>query len=156
MTDNNLHRLLERYWQGETSLEEEQLLQDFFSGDSIPEESAIYKPLFVWKNQQKAILAPSVRPPVLKKSLKQSFYPVMKIAASILIVLMFGIGIHTHYRQEQLMEQVFSEPASESWDVRKDSIDVMAKTLLQLSSDPIQEGDSSLLASPKTSNPEKE
>jgi len=156
MTNNNFHSLLERYWQGETSLEEERLLRDFFSEDSVPEELAIYKPLFVWKNQQKAIRATFVRPAFPKKTLKPSYYSVMKIAASVLIVLMFGIGVYTHYRQEQLMEQLFSESASDAWDARKDTIDVMAKTLLQLSSEQIQEEDSLLLTSPKTSNPEEE
>ena len=151
MDDNNIHKLLERYWQCETSLEEEQVLQDFFSGDSVPEELKIYKSLFILKNRQKAIHVPPIAP---KKTVMHYFYPVMKIAASVLVVLLFGIGVYTHYQQEQFMEQLFSNSASEVLDARKDSIDVMAKASLQLSLDQIE--DSLLLASPKISNVEKE
>jgi len=152
MEDNNIHKLLERYWQCETSLEEERLLQDFFSGDSIPEELNRYKPLFIWKNRQKAVHANS-EPVASKKPLMHYFYSAMKIAASVLIFMMFGIGVYTHYRQEQFMDQLFSDSSSEILDARKDSIDVVAKASLLLSLEQIE--DSLLLASPKTLNEEK-
>ena len=153
MEDNNIHQLLERYWQCETSLEEERLLQDFFSGDSIPEELKIYKSLFIWKDQQKTVHAALVRLVASKKPVMHYFYPVLKIAASVLVVLLFGIGIYTHYRQEQFMDQLFSDSPSEILDARKDSIDVVAKASLLLSLDQIE--DSLLLASPKIHDEEK-
>ena len=157
MANTNTHKLLERYWQGETSLEEEQLLQDFFSDeDSIPEELTIYKSLFIWKNQQKAIQGAPIRPLVSKKPVMYYFYPAMKIAASVLLVLMFGIGVYTHYQQEQFMEQLFSESSSDALDVKKDSIDVMAKVSLQLSSEQLSQEDSLRLMSPNRMNEEKE
>ena len=133
MVNNNIHKLLERYWQCETSLEEERLLQDFFSGDSVPEELKSYKSLFIWKDQQKAVHAKPVQPFTSKKTVMHYFYPAMKIAASVLVVLMFGIGVYTHYQQEQFMEQLFSDSSSEALDARKDSTEVVAKASLQLS-----------------------
>ena len=156
MTGNETYKLLERYWEGETSLEEERLLLDLFSSDSIPEELKVYKPLFIWKNQQKAIRTNPIRPVVAKKTAKHYFYPAMKIAASVLIVFLFGIGIHTHYRQEQFMEQLFSDSSSEALDARKDSIDVMAKVSLPLSPEQILEEDSLLLTGSKTLYVEKD
>ena len=156
MANNQIYNLLERYWQGETSLEEERLLQDFFSGeDSIPEELKAYKSLFIWKNQQKAIQGTPVRPFVSKKPLMYYFYPAMKIAASVLVVLMFGIGVYTHYRQEQFMDQLFSESSSEALDARKDSIDVIAKALL-LSPEQMPSEDSLRWMSPGTTDVEQE
>ena len=155
MTSDNLHKLLERYWQCETSLEEEQLLQDSFCGDdSVSEELKVYKSLFLWKNQQKAIQGAPVRPFVSKKPVMHYFYPVMKIAASILIVLTFGIGVYTHYYQEQFMNQLFSESSSEALDARKDSVEVVAKALLQ-SPEQMQDEDSILSIDLETSNAEK-
>ena len=84
------------------------------------------------------------------------FYPVMKIAASVLIVLMFGIGVYTHYYQERFMDQLFSESASEALDARKDSVEVVAKASLQLSLEPMQDEDSILSIDMETSNAEKE
>ena len=156
MASNETYKLLERYWEGETSLEEEGLLQDLFATDSVPEELKVYKSLFIWKNQQKAIQANPVRPVVSRKTMVHYFYPAMKVAASVLIVLLFGIGIHTHYQQEQLMEQLFSDSSPEALDARKDSVDVMAKVSLQLSSEQIQEEDSLLLTGSKTLYVEKE
>ena len=156
MEENNIHKLLERYWQGETSLEEERLLRDFFSGDSVPDELKSYKPLFIWKNRQKAILATPVRLSTPRKPVMRYFYPAMKIAASVLIVLMFGIGVYTHYRQEQFMEQLFSDSSPEMLDARKDSTDVVAKASLQLSPEQMQKEDSILLTSPKSPNIEEE
>ena len=156
MVNDNVHKLLERYWQCETSIEEERLLQDFFSGDSIPEELKVYKSLFIWKDQQKAIHAKPIQPFTPKKPLMYYFYPAMKIAASVLVVFMLGIGIYTHYQQEQFMEQLFSDSASEVLDARKDSTDVVAKASLQVSPEQMPGEDSLLLASPKTPNLEKE
>ena len=147
---------MERYWQCETSCEEEQLLQGFFAGDSVPDELKKYKTLFAWKNQQKAIPAAPAQPILTQQPVKHYFYPAMKIAASVLVVLLFGIGVYTHYRQEQLMDELFSDSSSDILDVRKDSIDVMAQTSLFLSSEQILEEDSLLLASPKMFHPEKE
>ena len=156
MADNQLYKqLLERYWQCETSSEEERLLQEFFTNDSVPDELKRYKTLFAWKNQQKAIPAASVQPFVSKKPAIR-FYPAMKIAASILIVLTFGIGVYTHYQQEQFMGQLFSESSSDALDARKDSIEVVAKASLQLSPEQMQKEDSLLLTNPKIINPEKE
>ena len=37
MDFKNMEQLLEKYWNCETSLEEEQQLRDFFKGNAIPE-----------------------------------------------------------------------------------------------------------------------
>lgn len=47
--------LISKYWNGETSLEEEVLLRDFFLQEEVPADLAKYKSLFVYQNQQKEI-----------------------------------------------------------------------------------------------------
>ena len=47
-----INQLLERYWNGETSLEEEQILRSFFSQICVPEELAKYRPLFNYEQTE--------------------------------------------------------------------------------------------------------
>lgn len=47
-----IDQLLERYWNAETSLEEEEILRAFFSQEEIPSELEQYRPLFVYEHQE--------------------------------------------------------------------------------------------------------
>ena len=40
----NIDELLNRYFEGETSAEEEQKLRRFFASDNVPENLSAYKP----------------------------------------------------------------------------------------------------------------
>ncbi len=44
---NNIERLLEAYFEGTTSLEEEAVLRDYFNNDRVPVHLLQYKPIFV-------------------------------------------------------------------------------------------------------------
>jgi len=46
MNTKEIEELLERYYEGETSLEEEKLLREFFSVDEVPEKLRQHQPLF--------------------------------------------------------------------------------------------------------------
>lgn len=52
LSDINL--ILEKYWNAETSLEEEAQLRDYFSSDSVAPEHAQYRDLFTFYNVSKA------------------------------------------------------------------------------------------------------
>jgi hypothetical protein len=129
-----MKRLLEQYWQCKTTPEEEQLLLEFFSGKTIPKDLEIYKPLFVWKNNRKRIRSTGNWKFTPEKSLFGGLYPVLKVAASVLIVLTVGIGFYTHYQQEKFMDKMFSETYTDPKDAVKETGEVVAKvsTLLQL------------------------
>lgn len=43
----NINELLDKYFEGATSCEEERELRRFFKGDDVPEHLQIYRPLFV-------------------------------------------------------------------------------------------------------------
>ena len=47
-----IEQLLERYWQCETSLEEEAQLRAFFNGSDVPEHLLRYKDLFVYQHRK--------------------------------------------------------------------------------------------------------
>ena len=44
----NIEELLEQYFEGRTSAEEEATLRCFFTSDEVPEDLVMYKPLFVY------------------------------------------------------------------------------------------------------------
>ena len=55
MDYNTIKRLLDKYWEGETSLSEEQLLKDYFNGNHVAPNLEQYKVLFIYfgKAEQK-------------------------------------------------------------------------------------------------------
>lgn len=46
MDTKKIELLLERYWEAETSLEEERTLREYFRGDDVAEELSQWKPFF--------------------------------------------------------------------------------------------------------------
>jgi hypothetical protein len=102
----HIHFLLNKYWNCETSLEEEKKLQDFFSQEDIPEDLQPYIPLFRdYKESQHSIRLGDDFDKKLKAAIHQKekakqyitiriFTPVLKIAASIAIIVTLGVGIY--------------------------------------------------------------
>ena len=105
-----IEQLLERYWQCETSLEEESELRSFFSEEEVPAHLLRYKDLFVYQAvQQEAglgedfderILAQVEAPVVKAKRLTMvgRFMPLFKAAAVIALILSLGnVAQHTFF-----------------------------------------------------------
>lgn len=55
MDYKQIEQLLDRYWQCETSLEEESQLRTFFNGKDIPDHLRRYKHLFAYQQMQKKL-----------------------------------------------------------------------------------------------------
>ena len=97
MDYKDIEQLLERYWQCETSVEEEATLRDFFAKEEVPAHLLRYKNLFVYQQVQQEdfdtrILA-EVEPTVVKAkrlTLTGRFIPLFKAAAVIAIILSLG------------------------------------------------------------------
>lgn len=97
-----IEQLLERYWQCETSLEEEAQLRAFFAGDDVPEHLLRYKDLFVYQQLQQeehlgedfdARVLAEIEAPVVKAkrlTLTARFIPLFKAAAVVAVVLSLG------------------------------------------------------------------
>lgn len=135
MTTEQINRLLEKYWAGDTSLEEESTLKTLFSGNSVPEELRKYIPLFSWTTNQLQLTGNSVLKTELSKpAVHIQWYSFLKIAASFLLALTLGIGIYTHYQQEKFLDRIFSETYSNPEDALQQTKDVIGKvsTILNL------------------------
>ena len=57
MDYKDIEQLLERYWQCETSVEEEATLRDFFAKEEVPAHLLRYKNLFVYQQVQQEVTA---------------------------------------------------------------------------------------------------
>ena len=55
MDYKDIEQLLERYWQCETSVEEEATLRDFFAKEEVPAHLLRYKNLFVYQQVQQEV-----------------------------------------------------------------------------------------------------
>ena len=101
-------QLLERYWQAETTVEEENILRAFFSQTSIPEELEQYRCLFLYEATQSKtdtlgsdfdsrMLAlvgeeesDGVKVKAHRITFKERLYPLFKAAAIVAIILTLG------------------------------------------------------------------
>ncbi len=95
-----IEQLLERYWEGETTLQEESILRTFFSQPDIPENLRKFQSLFACELQKEdplgddfdaRILEQIGEAPVAKTvSLKDRLMPLFKAAAIVAIILTLG------------------------------------------------------------------
>jgi hypothetical protein len=123
----NPAQLLERYWQCETSREEELWLQTFFLGNTVPEDLKIYQTLFFRTREQAGEKASKELMAKLNRLFRLQFYPALKAAASILLLLTAGIGFFTHYQQKKQIDKLFSDTYTNPEDAVKKTEQVVAK-----------------------------
>lgn len=110
-----IEQLLERYWQCETSVEEESELRIFFSTGEVPAHLLPYKDLFVYQQAQQEVglgadfdarVLAQVEVPVVKArrlTLTGRFIPLFKAAAVIALILSLGnVAQHTFFAGETL------------------------------------------------------
>ncbi|MDR3219685.1 MAG: hypothetical protein LBU22_12055 [Dysgonamonadaceae bacterium] len=137
MKQETIEQLLERYWDCETSQEEERRLSDSFSNGDIPDNAKKYQALFAWKQAQAQLKGSKKLKSGFHKTPVIRFYPIMKIAASVLLVLTVGIGFYTRYEQEKFMDEIFAETYSNPEDALQETKEVIGKvsSVLQLAKD---------------------
>jgi len=109
-----IDQLVERYWLGETTLEEEQILRTFFSQKDVPAELERYRALFIYEQSQpkndvlgsdfdERVLAAIGREPVVKArvvTISQRFAPLFKAAAIVAIILTFSQAVQMSFRAD--------------------------------------------------------
>lgn len=134
-----IEQLLERYWQCETSLEEEQILRAFFGQEDIPAHLLQYKSLFVYQQVQKnevklgndfdtKILA-MVEKPVVKAcrlTPMSRFMPLFKAAAAVALIFTLGnVAQYSFFMEDNL---------DYNYDTYKDTYDDPQMAYKQISS----------------------
>ncbi|HEU4788706.1 MAG TPA: hypothetical protein VFS71_03385 [Flavobacterium sp.] len=98
MEFNKMEALLEKYFEGETSIAEENELKDYFSSSNVAPHLEQYRPLFGYFTEAK------------EQKLTNNVFPVSKkrklawlsIAAS--IVVLMGVGTYTYFNTNSVKE----------------------------------------------------
>lgn len=110
-----IEQQLERYFKGETTLQEEQILKAFFAQgtDDMPQELSQYAPLFEMLNEKEvldedfdkrmlALTEESVQVKARTISLTERLRPLFRVAAVVAIILTLGNAINQSFRQDEV------------------------------------------------------
>lgn len=106
MESHNIRQLLEKYFDGETSVDDERVLKDYFSSDAVAPEFSEYKDIFGFYAAEKTHT--STREFTIKK--ESNLRQILGIAASVVVIL--GIGFILLNTQPEASEDLgsFDDP----------------------------------------------
>ena len=138
----DIRKLLDRFYAGETTLEEERILQDYFSRANVPEELLPERDLFrslepagnrvaVPENLNRNILGKIDQ--LEKKEIRTrriSIYALSGLAAGLLIV----IALYTGYFKSGPSNRIASQELTDTYDNPADAYKEAKKTLAYVSS----------------------
>jgi hypothetical protein len=89
MNEQKIHELLQRYFEGASSLDEERELHRYFAGEHISDTLKAYRPLFMFFAEERSIAPP--KPKAVTRNLRIGLSIVTGIAASIAILFLVGV-----------------------------------------------------------------
>lgn len=83
-----IEELIERYFEGQTSCEEERELRCFFNRENVPEHLQVYRPLFICLEQEVKAFREKSTPTAKLPSYRRRFiYMMSGVAAGILLLI---------------------------------------------------------------------
>lgn len=100
---DKLEILLEKYFEGETSIAEENQLKDYFSSSNVAQHLEQYKPLFGYFSASKQQEFTQEIPFVSVSKKKKRAGSWMSIAASVVVLL--GAGTFTYFNYDSTQSQ---------------------------------------------------
>lgn len=106
-----IKQLLDRYWNGTTTLEEERILRAFFSQKDLPQEFAMYRDIFAYEAQkptlgsdfdERMMAMIEEEKPVKARviSLRERMMPLLKAAAVVAVVVTLGNAMQVPFQQQ--------------------------------------------------------
>lgn len=137
-----IRKLLDRFYMGETTLEEEKILQDYFSSVSIPEELLPDRDLFLSLESTDNVIAvpENLNQKILNvidqqekkvvRTRRISVFSLSGLAAGLLVVIALYVGYFnadTHPRFAQQMTDTYEDPQDAYEEARKTLAYVSAK-----------------------------
>lgn len=102
MALDNIEKLIEKYFEAETTLAEENELKAYFSSDNVAPPLEQYKPLFGYTAQAKQEKFSGSLP---LKAQKRHTFLWLSVAASVVVLL--GVGFFTFNHYSQLVSEDF-------------------------------------------------
>ncbi|MEL6674098.1 MAG: hypothetical protein AAFR61_17975 [Bacteroidota bacterium] len=124
----NIREIQQKYWAGETSLEEEKALRAWAQSPPFTEEKTPFRTLFGYFDTQKAIHSEQVVQPYKRKKLQNWMW-----AASLAAALVIPLAIYVSQPAQEdpqlaLYEDTFSNP-EEAYQETKKALQLVSKKL---------------------------
>lgn len=137
MDSNKIDELLNKYWNCETSLEEEQQLREYFRGNQIPEQWKETAPLFRYFDAHKkktlndgafdTALMKKIKTPSHQGKMVKIFYNTLRIAAGVSVLLVATFLVRNEIRKSTPQEIV------DTYDDPKLALEETKKALMMIS-----------------------
>ncbi|MBT9188466.1 hypothetical protein [Zobellia russellii] len=122
---DRIEKLLEKYFEAETTVAEEKELRAFFSKGEVPENLEQYIPLFSFTSgAKKEQLSKEIVLEPKTTGGSRSLYKWMSIAAA--VVLMFGVYLGKTYYDEKELEQ---QQALYAYNETKKALDMLSQNM---------------------------
>ncbi|HVV05408.1 MAG TPA: hypothetical protein VHC96_14355 [Puia sp.] len=102
-------QLLEKYWQAETTVEEEKMLAEYFRGADVPLEWESYRDIFSFYAQE-AEVKPGKE---LEERIMERVRPRPRLGAAwwgAAAVIVLGLGLSLYQRDKPTMKDTYSDP----------------------------------------------
>ncbi|MBP6557063.1 MAG: hypothetical protein KAX93_00750 [Flavobacterium sp.] len=96
MALDNIEKLLEKYFEAETTIAEEKELKDYFTSSDVAQHLEQYKPIFGYATQAKQEQFTATIP---LKTKKRKSVVWLSVAASVAVLLSVGLFTFNHYNQ---------------------------------------------------------
>lgn len=142
MDYKNIHQILDKYWEGETSLEEEQTLRSYFNSDAVSDELKQFSPLFQYLNEEETSTLSEAFDQQLMEKLKMQPHRAKAInvrqwlsrAAAIALIIFAGFAIqHTlnneNDQQADIWEENETMTPEEAWIQTKAALELVSRKL---------------------------
>ena len=110
MNFERINDLIEKYFAGETSLEEEKILRGYFNGSNIDPRLLSYAPLFQFFEKEKTVEFPDAKMPILLSPKSEIAPPKLKIlrggyfwkiAAAIAFLVVSSVAVFKVFEPKQ-------------------------------------------------------
>lgn len=132
MKDGNGKQLVDKFMNGDTSLEEEKQLYDFFSSNDDDAEEPELKPYFAALSQMR------ITDGELKRSKRKLWPKIAAVAATVIVAVIVGVGIDKN--RNYCVAFVYGERVTDKAVVMND----VARTLDHIGGDPQMSVDNQL------------
>ena len=127
---NRIENILEKYFQGETTIAEEKELKDYFSSPDVAQHLEQYQPMFGYFSQVKEQKSTQEIPLITKSRDKKRNMAWLSIAASVVVLL--GIGTFM-YVSEKNTAPVVTQSELGTYDNPEEALAATQKALAMLS-----------------------
>jgi len=131
MEPDKIEDILEKYFEGETSVAEENQLREYFSSSNVAQHLEQYKPMFGYFSQTKEQMSTHEIPLLPKSRDKKRNVAWLSIAASAVVLL--GIGTYFFVSEQKETTAVASQTELGTYQDPEEALKATQKALALLS-----------------------